>query len=94
MAGVLYLCFDNQLLTIFSLDIFRQMANNQPLSLYKFNLVTKLLVDYNIPFDVSFVSGTRKEAAALQLTIHVNPTFTMVFVVQLEAGSTAFTPSP
>jgi hypothetical protein len=86
--------FDNQLLTLFSWDIFRQMATNQVISLYKFNLVTNMLVSNNIPFDVSFSSGTRKEAAALQLTVHVNPTSTMVYVVQLEPGSTAFTPSP
>jgi hypothetical protein len=86
--------FDNQLLSLFSWDIFRQMASNRAIPLCKFNLITNLLTEWNIPYDVSFSSGTRKEAAALQLTIHVNPTTTVVYVVQLEPGSTAFTPSP
>ena len=86
--------FDSQITTLFTYDLFRQLANNEALPLYKFNLVTNLLTENNIPFDVSFTSGTRKQAAALQLTIHINPTATLVFVVQLEPGSTAFTPSP
>jgi hypothetical protein len=86
--------FDNQLLSLFSWDVFRQMAARQAIPLCKFNLITNMLVDNNIPFEVSFSPGTRKAAAALQLTVHINPTSTMVYVVQLEPGSTAFTPSP
>ena len=70
------------------------MINSEPLSILKFNLLTNMLVNSNIPFDVSFDSGTRKEAAALQLTVHINPSTTLVFVVQLEPGASAFTPSP
>lgn len=86
--------YDNQIMTLFSWDLFRQMANNQIIPLYKFNIITNMLVENNIPFDVSFTSGTRKEAAALQLTVHINPTSTLVFVVALEPGSNAFSPSP
>lgn len=86
--------YDHQIMTLFSWDIFRQMANNQVIPLYKFNLITNMLVDNGIPFDVSFTPGTRKEAAALQITIHINPTSTLVYVVSLEQGATAFTPSP
>ena len=86
--------FDGQISALFSWDIFRRMAQNQPISLFQFNHITQMLVEHNIPFDTSFTSGTRKAAAGLQLTIHVNPTATMVFVVQLEPGATVFTPSP
>jgi hypothetical protein len=92
--GVWFTLFDNQLMSLFSWDIFRQMAANQAISLCKFNLVTNMLVERNIPFDVSFSSGTRKAAAALQLTVHINPSSTLVYVVQLEPGASAFTPSP
>ena len=86
--------FDSQIMTLFSLETFRQMAQNQIISYYQFNFITKMLIDGNIPFDISFTSSTRKAAAALQLTIHVNPTATMVFVVALEPGASVFTPSP
>ena len=85
---------DNQIRTLFSLDLFRQMTANQRIPLCQFNIITNLLVENNIPFDISFSSGTRKAAAALQLTIHVNPTATLAYVIALEEGATAFTPSP
>lgn len=88
------MALDYQIRTLFTWDLFRQIANNESLTLFQFNALTGLLVENGVSFDVSYVSGSRKTAAALQLTIHVNPTFTMVFVVQLEPGASAFTPSP
>lgn len=86
--------FDNQIMALFSWDLFRQIANNDQVSIYKFNLFTTMLINNDIPFDVSYVSGNRKDSPALQLTIHVNPTTTMVFVIALGPGATTFAPSP
>ena len=86
--------FDNQMISVFSWDIFRQIANSDEVSLYKLNLFTAMLINNGIPYDLSFVSGTRKEAPAIQLTIHINPTATLVLVIPLAPGSTMFTPSP
>ena len=88
------IAFDGQITALLSWDVFRQLAHNQPISLFQFNHVMQMLVEHNIPFDISFVSGNRKSAAALQLTVHINPTTTMVFVVALEPGASVFTPSP
>lgn len=86
--------FDNQIAALLSGELFKQVLNNEQIPPFKFNIITNILVSNNIPFDVSFTSGTRKEAAALQLTIHINPTATLVLVVALEPGSNAFSPSP
>jgi len=86
--------FDGQIAALFSWDIFRKISNNQPISLQQFSLVMQVLVMNGLPFDIAFVPGNRKAAAALQLTIHVNPTATMAFVVALEPGASVFTPSP
>ena len=86
--------YDNQIAALFSFNIFVKMLSNIPISVYEFNLATNYLITCGIPYDVSFVPGTRKEAAALQLTIHISPTRTEVIVVALQQGSTAFTPSP
>jgi len=85
---------DTQLTALHTNALFRRIASNQPVSLYEFDTVTNFLICLGIPYDISFVPGTRKEAAALQLTIHINPTRTEVIVVALEPGSTVFTPSP
>ena len=85
---------DAQIACLFATDLFVRIVNNLPITLFQFNLVTNQLVALGIPYDVSFVPGTRKEAAALQLTIHINPTRTEVLVVALQPGATTFTPSP
>ena len=86
--------YDAQMACLFSSALFARLVNNLPVSLLQFNLVTNYLVALGIPYDVSYVPETRKEAAALQLTVHINPTRTEVLVVSLQPGSTAFTPSP
>ena len=86
--------FDTQISSLLSGTLFRKMMANQPLTLYEFNSLTSILVNCNVPYDTSFVAGTRKNPASLQLTIHLNPSATLVFVVALEAGSSVFSPSP
>ena len=86
--------FDVQITSLLSGTLFRKMLNNEPVSLFEFNFLTGVLINNNVPFDTAFVSGTRKNAASLQLTIHVNPSATLVFVVNLEPGSSVFSPSP
>lgn len=85
---------DVQMTSLFSYDVFIKIVSNIPISLCEFNFATNLLVYLGFPFDVSFVPGTRKEAASFQLTIHINPTRTEVLVIALEPGSTTFAPSP
>lgn len=86
--------FDTHLSALLSGGLFRKILNNEPLTLLEFNLLTGMLMNNNVPFDTAFVSGTRKNPASLQLTIHVNPTATLVLVVALEPGSSVFSPSP
>ena len=83
-----------QIATLFSGTLFRKVLNNEQISMPEFNLLTLVLVNNNIPFETAFASGTRKSAASLQLTIHVNPSATLVFVIALEPGSSVFSPSP
>ena len=86
--------FDAQISTLLSGTLFRKIINNEPISLIEFNFLTTALINSNIPYDTAFASGTRKNAASLQLTIHINPSATLVLVVTLEPGASVFTPSP
>ena len=79
---------------MFSGPLFRKILNNKQINLFEFNSITGILIGNNVPFDTAFVSGTRKNPASLQLTIHVNPTATLVLVVSLDPGSPVFSPSP
>jgi len=93
-SGVITLLFDAHLSGLLSGTLFRKIFNNEQLTLFEYNFLTGLLINNNIPFDTAFVSGTRKNPASLQLTIHVNPTTTLVLVITLEPGSSVFSPSP
>jgi len=86
--------FDLQVSTLLSGRLLQKALNNEPLTLAELNILTTSLIAQNIPFEVAFVSGTRKSAASVQVTIHINPSTTLVFVISLEQGSTIFTPSP
>ena len=86
--------FDTQITTILSGGLLRKVLNNEQLSLLEYNILTGFLIQQNIPFESAFVSGTRKNAASFQLTIHINPSATLVLVVALEPGSSVFSPSP
>jgi len=91
---VIALFFDSHLSGLLSGTLFKKIFNNEQLTLFEYNVLMGLLINNNIPFDTAFVSGTRKNPASLQLTIHVNPTTTLVLVITLEPGSSVFSPSP
>lgn len=86
--------FDTRVSSLLSGAVFRKALNNEPISLYEYNFLTGQLINNNIPFDTAFAQGTMKNPASLQLTIHINPTTTLVFVIALEPGSSVFAPSP
>ena len=86
--------FDSGIASLLSLEIFNQITNNQSISVTKLNFALNVLIKNNIPFDISFSSGNRKDAASVQLTIHIMPTTTLVFVINLEPGASVFSPSP
>ena len=86
--------FDTQISALLSGTIFRKILANEQLSLFEYNFLVEVLINNNIPFESAFASGTRKNAASIQLTIHLNPSATLVFVIALEPGSSVFSPSP
>ena len=86
--------FDPHISTLLSGSLFRKILANEPLSLFEFNVLTGMLMNHNVPFDTAFAAGTRKNPPSLQLTIHINPSATLVLVTNLEPGSSVFSPSP
>ncbi|MCL1862617.1 MAG: hypothetical protein FWF78_03515 [Defluviitaleaceae bacterium] len=93
-CGVITLLFDAQISALLSGTLFRKILNNESLTLFEYYALTSILIGNNIPFDTAFASGTRKSPASLQLTVHVNPSVTLVSVITLEPGSSVFSPSP
>ena len=86
--------FDTHISTVLSGGLFRKILANEALTPLEFNLLTGILINNNVPFDTAFAAGTRKNPPSLQLTIHINPSATLVLVTNLEPGSSVFSPSP
>lgn len=79
--------FDNQIASLFSLDLFRQICADGQLSIYKYNAFTTMLINNNIPFDVTFKGETRRNASSIQITVYVNSTMNLVFNIALGPGA-------
>lgn len=71
-------------------DAFKCIIDADVIKLCQLNAVLALLVKVGIPFDLSFSPGTRRIAAAIELVVYINPTTTLNFVLDLEAGSSIF----
>lgn len=85
---------ENLISLLYSNELFRRIMNNQAVTIHEFNLATNFLAYNNIPYDISFSGATRKLAAAIELTIHINPSRTEVLVISLSPGSNIYAPSP
>jgi len=85
---------DGQLAAVLSGALFARIMNNEGLSMAEYNILTTALIRNNMPFDTAFAAGTRKNPASIQLTIHINPSASLVLVIALEPGSSVFSPSP
>ncbi len=70
--------------------LFKAILNADIIKLNELFAIQALLVKARIPYDLQFSSGTRREAAAFDLTIYINPTTTINFVINLEPGETIF----
>lgn len=78
--------FDNQITALLSWDIFRQFSCGEQITLFKYNALTTMLVNNNIPFDVKFENQTRRNAASIALTIYITPTMNLTLDITLGAG--------
>ncbi len=76
---------------IFGTDVFKHIINNDMLKINQLQAAISLLIKAGIDFDLSFASGTERNAPSIELIIFINPTTTINFVIALEAGASIFT---
>ncbi|GBF32358.1 hypothetical protein DCCM_0552 [Desulfocucumis palustris] len=75
---------------LFASDVFQSLISSDVIKLNQLNAAIAVLIKLGIPFDLAFSPGTRRLAAALELDIFINPTTTVNFVINLEAGPSIF----
>ncbi|WP_091539479.1 hypothetical protein [Alkaliphilus peptidifermentans] len=82
--------FENEVFALLTTDVFKKIIGSDTLQIVQLNAAITLLIKVGIPFDVVFSPGTRRAAAAAQLTIYINPTTTLEFTISLAAGGSIF----
>lgn len=77
---------DKDILKILSTTTFQKIANNDVIKTTTLNATTSLLIRNHIPFDLIFSPGTRRIATQAELTIYINPTTNVTFIITLDGG--------
>jgi hypothetical protein len=72
--------------SILSLDIIKSLLRANTLEISRLNTTIALLIKAGVPFDVTFNPATRRIESAAQLTIYINPTTTLSFTFEFDAG--------
>jgi len=85
-----YMRANRELETILGADLFKILINNDVMKLAQLQAVIGLLIKSCIDFDLIFTTGTRRTETALELTVYLSPTTTILFVISLEAGGCIF----
>ncbi|SHF49072.1 hypothetical protein [Desulforamulus putei] len=67
-------------------DTFNTLLNCDTIKITQLNAIIALLIKLGIPFDLEYSPGTRRLAAAAELTIYINPSTTLNFTLNFEAG--------
>lgn len=75
-------------------EAFKGLLCSGNVQIAQLNAVIALLIKAGIPFDLSYSPGTRRVAAAAELTIFVNPNTTLNFVLNFEGGGSIFGGTP
>jgi len=76
--------------TLLKTELFSSLFDRDTIKLTELDAILRLLVKAEIPFDLTYSPGTKRTAAALELTVYINPTTTLNFIITLQAGGSVF----
>ncbi len=87
--------FDNQIMSLLSLDLFRQACmptgdSSSGLTFYRYNALISYLTKCGIPYDATYNPGNRKDTPAVQLVIYINPNTKILLDFNFGSGESAY----
>ena len=83
----------NELSTLFTSQAFSKLLSSRNLRIAELDAIVAILIKTQIPFDVLYSPGTRRDAESAELKIYINPTTTLNFVLNFQAGGSIFSNS-
>ncbi len=81
---------ENELIAILASEAFTKLGRSDSFKLVEVYAIISLLVKACIPFTLSYSPGTRRLAAAMDITININPSTVLKYTINLEAGGSVF----
>lgn len=79
-----------ELQSLFTVEAFKALVNQDVIKIGQLHTIIDILIKAAIPFDITFSPGTKRVAPAIRVTIFINPTTTVSFVLNLESGGSIF----
>lgn len=77
----------NEIIGLLSKYLFKNCNELAVLNLSQIHSIINLLVKLNIPFELTYIEGTRAYAKSFTLQITISPTLTITKGFQLEEGT-------
>ena len=82
---------NNELNTLFTSQAFSRLLSSKNMRIAEFDAILSILIKIQIPFDVIYTPGTRRDAESAELKIFINPTTTLNFILNFQPGGSIFT---
>lgn len=76
--------YSKEIATILASEAFCKISNSDTIKIIELNAAIALLIKTNIPFDVFFSPGTRRDSPSITLEIYINPNSRIKFSITLE----------
>ncbi|MFZ7120583.1 MAG: hypothetical protein ACOWWH_06510 [Eubacteriaceae bacterium] len=76
----------NQFKKLLTNDVLLNLLNKDKIKIAELNSITCLLINCNIPFEITFDEASRSSAAAITITIILSPSTYITHIIDLESG--------
>ncbi|AOT72334.1 hypothetical protein [Geosporobacter ferrireducens] len=80
----------NEITSILASETFTSLLSSSNIQIVQLQAAIALLIKAGIPFDVAYSPGSRRLAPSAELTIFINPTTQINFVLSFAPGTTLF----
>lgn len=82
--------FPEELMSLFTKDVFKKLLYADSIKIGEVSTIVALLIKAHIDFDLSFSSGSRRDAAGVEFTIYIDSNKNLTFTIAFEPGATTF----
>lgn len=79
--------FQGEVFTILATETFKRLLADNKANIAQLNAAVSLLIKSNVPFVLTFTSGTRSDSPSAVLEISINPNVTVNITFEFDDGN-------